>query len=175
MSDASKRFEEAQKRFQDARNFFSSDDLVMVEEAAAEVARRMPKPKLHEREVVTRTLDRQSEAVAYTYDLVSSKTMGHLRELSIRSPSTNFSLLIVTDGVNRLSRTYTELTTLATISELVDAFPELDDNGAATGNYVVRIEELRWTTDCLISIHIEQPSQSITFLNLFAVFNEYLS
>lgn len=170
--NARRRFEEILSKYEELRRFFP-DDLVMVEEVAEEIARRMPKvPK--PREVVPRTVDHKNQLVKNAADLVNTNVGGKLKELVIRSPSQNFGIYILADGITQLSKTYTELTALSPHSDLIDAYPETNNYGELTGNYVVKIGELYWTSDCLISIRID-GDDPITFNNLWVSWDSYIT
>lgn len=167
MSDPQKRFEEVNKRFQEVRELFPTEpDLVMVEELAEEIGRRMPKvPK--RREAVTRTLDHKNQIVKNAYNLVNvTNVRGELKELVIRSPSQNFGVYILADGVTKLARSYTNLTGLSPHSEFMDAYEEAGD-----GVYVVKLKEMSWLENFLATVNV---SETITFYNLWALWNEYI-
>jgi len=138
----------------------------MVEEFAEEIARRMPKvPK--PREFVTRTLDHKNYPVKNVYNMVNvSNVGGKLKELVIRSPSQNFGVYILADGVVKLARSYTELTSLSPHSEFVDAYEE-----AENGVYVVKVKEISWLQNFLATVNVEE---TITFHNLWANWLEYV-
>ena len=159
---------EVRKRFEELRGLFPAEpDLVMVEEFAEEIARRMPKvPK--PREVVTRTLDHKNQVVKNAYNMVNVPNVGgKLKELVIRSPSQNFGVYILADGVAKLARSYTELAGLSPHSEFVDAYEE-----AGNGVYVVNIKEISWLENFLVTVNVEE---TITFHNLWALWDELIS
>ncbi len=159
--------EDLRRRFQEIRNFFPDEpDLVMIEEFAEEIARRTPKvPK--PREVVTRTLDHKNQVVKNAYNMVNVNVGGKLKELAIRSPSQNFGVYILADGVTKLARSYTELTGLSPHSDFMDAYEE-----AENGVYVVNIKEISWLENFLVTVNVEE---TITFHNLWALWNELIS
>jgi len=162
----SRKKEEILRRFEELRELFPAEpDLVMVEEFAEEIARRTKPPKL--REVVTRTLDRKDEPVTHVFDVVKARVGGRLRELVVRSPSKNFSILILADGVTKLSRSYEELEAISPHLEMIDAYEE-----AENGVYVLCIREMHWTSNFLASILVDEK---ITFTHLFCLWDEYIS
>lgn len=131
-------------------------------EAGAELAKKIPKP----REAVTKFLDRVNEPVRYRYDLVKTDLPGRLKEITIRSPSTSFSLLIMVDGVKKIERSYTEMAAMSAYSDTIDAFEEVDG-----GVYIIHIKDINWTTTIEATLHVDDGP--ITFQNLWAVWNEF--
>ena len=157
---------EAFKRFEELSKLFPEEtDLVALEEIVSEtrekIIERIPKP----RKALTRILDRKDEAVRYTFDLVRSSVEGKLNEITIRSPSQNFSTLIIADGVKKLSRTYSELLQISPHSQLIDAYEE-----AENGVYILHIKEMYWRERFLATLYVDQGS--ITFNNIWAVWEE---
>jgi len=136
---------------------------MLGETIAEEVAEKLPKPK----EIVTRTLDRKDEVVNRTYDVIKAEVPGKLTEIVIRSPTKDFSVLIVADGVAKLSRTYDELAALSPHSEFLDAYEE-----AENGVYLVHIKEMHWVSNFLATVYVDG---SVTFHNIFAVWEEHLA
>lgn len=180
------------RRYEELRRLFPAEpDLAMIEELAEEIARRLPTPWPREivrpireiireipgapPEIVTppalevrqRVFDRDDLAVTHAYSVIETAAGGRLDELTIMSPSTNFSVLILADGVRKLSKTYTELTVIASHLEMIDAFED-----AENGVYVVHIKNLRWVSDCLVSVRV---TAKIIFNNIFCVYDEYLT
>ena len=143
------RAEEIFRRFEELTSIFPREvDLVELEEAAREagreLAKRVPKPK----ELVTRIVDKKDYPVKYTFDIIKTNLPGKLSELSIVSPSQMFSLLIVSDGVKKLSRSYSELAELSPYSRTVDAYEE-------DGTFLVRIGEMDWLQNFLATLYVD--------------------
>jgi hypothetical protein len=162
------RFKKIIEEFEIVSALFPKEvDLVEIEEAAREIgeeiSRRVKIPKILE--AVTRTIDRANEPVTHTFDIIKSDTRGRLREATVRSPSSNFSVLMLSDGVTRLSRSYSELANISQYLESIDAYQAED------GTYVLRIGEINWTSSFLLTIYVKEK---IVFNNIFAVYDEYI-
>jgi len=114
----------------------------------------------------TNFVDEVNYTVSTKFKLVETSRRGRLRELSIRSPSSNFTITVITDGLQQFSRSYTEFQTLSPHSTLIDAFEDSQD-----GTYVLHIDEISWRNNATI---ILRALESITFENIFVVFEEFL-
>jgi len=135
-------------------------DIVEIEEMAREIAKKIPRL----RETITRTLDLKNVRVEGTFNIINSKVGGKLKELVVRSPSPKFSLYILADGIPRITRSYTELTSISQHSELLDAYEE-------NGNYIVRLKDLNWLQNFMATISVEEPT---TFNNIWSIWDEYV-
>jgi hypothetical protein len=72
---------------------------------------------------------------------------------------------MLSDGVTRLSRSYSELTAISQHLECIDAYQAEDET------YVLHIGEINWTSSFLLTIYVKEK---IVFNNLFAVYDEYI-
>lgn len=112
----------------------------------------------------TKTLDSTNFPVKTRHVLVNTAIEGEiagvLKEISIKSPSSAFSIIIILDGEKRLERTFTELQALSETSNLVDAFEDKDNL------FVLHIGELFWNTEGFIELVAN--SGAIIFNNVFA-------
>jgi hypothetical protein len=131
-------------------------------ETGAELARKMPRP----REMITKTLDKVNEPVRYKLDIIKVDAPGRLREFTIKSPTPNFSLLIMTDGVRRVDRPYSELAKLSPQSNIIEAFQD-----AENGVYVLSIKDISWAKSGLVTLYVDIGT--ITFSSLWAVWEEH--
>jgi len=151
------------KRFQEIASIFPREvDLVELEEAAREAGREFAKRLPRPREFITRTFDKRNLPVRFSLDVIKTNVMGKLREFVLLSPSTKFSILVIADGVTKLSRTYDQLAEISPHSAFIDAYP-------SNGGYGVRLGEMSWISDFLLSIYVEEP---ITFSHIFCIWDE---
>ncbi|MEM3484790.1 MAG: hypothetical protein QXI12_04140 [Candidatus Methanomethyliaceae archaeon] len=128
--------------------------LVIAEEFAREVAQSQKRR-------ITNIVDRRDLLVNYSFMIFDSKTEGQLKELIIVSPSPDFSLSIVSDGVIRVNRSYAELERFDTKS--ITAFKNEYDE------YVVGVEGFSWITGCTAVLRVSSPTQ---MRSIFAVYDE---
>lgn len=142
--------------------FPEEPDLVMVEELARELAKTVARP----REISTKILDLKNKVVRYSFDIIKENLPGHIKEITVRSPSKNFSILIMADNIVKINRSYEELAALSPSSETISAYKEVE-----SGLYVLHIKDIYWTTNILATIYVAQP---ITFNNIWAVFDVQL-
>jgi len=142
--------------------------LIVTEEFAREVGERVGEAveRVKPERLVSRILDRKNWSINAPTELVSSNRRGRLKELTMMSNSNRFDLFIQTDNVVRLYRSYSDLASLSPFSEYIDAFEE-------DGTYVVRIGELNWLANCIISIYPHR-GQSITLTRVFGKYDEYV-
>ena len=138
------------------------EDLMrMARQIGEELAKKMPKPK----EISTKILDKKNFPVKKTFDLVNVNLPGRLKEVIIRSPSTDFSILIMSDGYKKMDRSYSELAEISEHSEDIDAYEE-----AGNGVYVVKLKDIYWIESFIATIYVDNP---ITFHNLWVSYEIY--
>lgn len=152
------------EKFEKLSSLFGRDlDLVLVEEFAREVgekiARRVPLERL-----VTRTIDRDNVLIRGSEDLIDSRVRGRLRELVLKSPSTDFRVTIMRDGRRILERSFTELMEISPYSDTIDAFQEPE-----SGIYILKLSNISWLSDFLLTI----TATEVTFNKVFIIWNEY--
>lgn len=127
---------------------------------AKEFAKRVPRP----RQPKTKSFYRKNLPVEHSYDVVKTNVMGSLREFAVKSPSDNFMVLMLTDGVVRVSDWYSDLADHSSISEWIDAYQDAVDN-----EYVVRIGPTSWTEKCLLTVRVKAP---VKLSKVIAVWDE---
>ena len=161
---ARERFEELRSQYEELRDLFPAEpDQVMVEEVAEEMARRMPRPaKL--REIVTRTIDWKSKRVEFELSLFDVKVGGKLQELMLRGPSKNYSIVLVTDGILRLYKTFEEMEVVSAYLDTIDAFEE-------NGVYLLHLKDYSWLESAYSVISVKE---TIVFDNVFLKWDELI-
>lgn len=151
--------------------------LILAEELARDIGRevannlRFPKAEVVPREVVvptsevklSHTVDKKDYTTSDVYTIVDTKSSGTLKEATVRSTSTNYSIYIEADGIEKIYRTFVELEDISSYLEFIDAF-EVD------GVYILRIGELHWTNSFRLVL---RPSASVLFKNIIALWEEY--
>ncbi|MEM2365709.1 MAG: hypothetical protein QXL06_02070 [Nitrososphaerota archaeon] len=153
------------------KDLLPSDLGIMVfiaEEVARETAREITKNVKKEKVIktTTRSIDFKNEVVNKAFDVIKSELSGRLIELSIRSPSPNFYIMAFSDGKTLIDRSYNELLSLSSSSEIIDAYRE-----AESGVYVFHLKDIKWSNNFIVRIY---PSEAITMHNIFAVWEEYV-
>ena len=122
----------------------------------------------------TKTLDKRNYTVTNYYHLTPpenqstlylSENEGRLKEITIRSPSTNFRIKLFVDDVEKLNQTYTDLTALSPHTEILDAYQETEG-----GNYVLHIKDVIWTEKIQVILYAE--GAPINFQHIWAVWEE---
>jgi len=113
-------------------------------------------------EVVTKVFDKENIKVSYSIDIVESKIAGSLREMIIVSPTKNFSVIIVADGILKLRRDFGSLLEISQYLESIDAFEK-------NGGYVLRLSNISWIENILITIYVDEPT---TFKYIYAIWDE---
>lgn len=81
-------------------------------------------------------------AAGGTFDPISVTGSGVLDELMVLSPNTSFGVAVAVDGSTILSKTYAQLNALTQSLRCVSAFAELDENGDATGKYLIHLKDI---------------------------------
>jgi len=156
------------KRFTELSSIFPRGiDLVELEEMARETARELSKRIPRPREVVTKFFDKRDWYVRYSLDIIKTYNMGKLRELLVRSPSSNFEIRVFADGVEIINRSYSELEEISPTLSTIDAYQEED-----SGLYILRIENISWITQFQLSLKANTP---ITFNQILAIWDEKIT
>ena len=92
---------------------------------------------------------------------------GQLEQLHVRSPNTDFRVLIAVDGVSVFNKTYAEIRQISQNSPEISAFAELDENGDATGYYVASLRNIPYYDSILVRVQ-NTGLVPVTFSQLFA-------
>lgn len=155
------------KCFEEIASIFPREiDLVEIEEVAREVGRELakrigrielPKPK-------TEIIDKKNFTVRGNFELLNVNLRGELKELFIKSPSPNFSILFMRDNSRIIDKKFTELQEVTQELEFIAAF---DDNGS----YVLNIKDIKWISQCMILL---TAHEQITFQNIFARYDLFV-
>jgi len=98
-------------------------------------------------------------------------TMGQgiLKEIIIRSPSTDFNIIILIDDSEVLNESYSEFSVIGQNSSCITAVEELDYDGNPTGYYVVSIRLLA----CREGIEVKVVNTGTSSITLPHVFVDY--
>lgn len=102
--------------------------------------------------------------------ILSRAGRGAMDEFQVRSPNTDFKVLITVDGATQLEKTYAELRLLEQNSPSISAFAELDEDGNPTGYYVASIRGVPYYSSILVRVQ-NTGVAPITFSQLFAKHN----
>jgi len=117
----------------------------------------LPKPK-------TETIDKKNFTVKGNFELLNVKLRGELKELLIKSPSPNFSILLMCDNIRIMDRKFTELQEVTQELDFIAAF---EDNGS----YILNIKDIKWIDQCMILL---TAHEQITFQNIFARYDLFI-
>lgn len=137
--------------------------IVLIDELEREVERALK--KVQPRDVVTKFIDQDNVRVLGVRDVISVKGRGWLKELTIKAEPKDFSIIMLADGSKRLNRTFEELRAISEYLEFVDAFD-------VEGEHVVRIKDIKWASDFLLTI---STSEEVVFKKIFGIWDEELS
>lgn len=119
------------------------------------------------RDVVSRIFDNRDQTVSKTFDLLKVEGLGRLREITISSPSIDFSLLLEVDDKVLIDRSYSELAEISPHSQIVDAFSDSE-----SGLYILHIGEVKWVRKALATIYVTEGLGPITFDALWVAWEE---
>lgn len=142
-------------------------DLVAIEELAREVGEQIGKKIPFIQKPRTRILDKKDITIRHIYSLLDSRVRGKLRELTLKSQSKDYSILIQADGVKKISRTFDQLMDVSQSLEFIDAMEVADDG------YSLHIKELSWLNNCLINVY-PVGDKIITFSDVFVLWDDFI-
>lgn len=103
------------------------------------------------REVVADFSSKEIAAGGY-FDPISVVGSGELYEIMILSPNTSFGVTVAVDGTTILSKTYTELHAITQPLRSVSAFPELDEDGDPTGQYLIHLKDISFLESLVVRV-----------------------
>ena len=109
------------------------------------------KPTKRGRQKTADYLSQAIDAGAYL-DVISVDGSGELDELMVLCPNTSFGVTIAVDGTTILSKTYSQLNAVTQTLSFVSAFAEVDENGDATGNYLIHIKNISFLSSLVARI-----------------------
>ena len=92
---------------------------------------------------------------------------GQLEQFHIRSPNTDFRILIAVDMRGFFAKTYDEIRQISQHSPEISAFAELDENGDPTGHYVASIRDIPYESSIWVRVQ-NTGASPVTFSQLFA-------
>lgn len=92
---------------------------------------------------------------------------GQLEQFHVRSPNTDFGILILVDRIGFLWKTYDEIRQISQNSPELSAFAELDQSGDATGYYIASIRNIPYHSSILVRVQ-NTGAAPVTFSQLFA-------
>ncbi|GAI31608.1 unnamed protein product, partial [marine sediment metagenome] len=91
-------------------------------------------------------------------------------QFHVRSPNTNFRVLIVVDGLSVFSKTYDEIREIQQNSPELSAFAELDEDGDLTGFYIASLRNIPYEDSILVRVQ-NIDLLPVTFSQLFAKYS----
>ncbi len=92
---------------------------------------------------------------------------GELEQFHVRSPNTDFRILIIIDGISVFSKTYAGIRLIGQNSPEISAFAELDEDGDLTGFYVASLRNIPYQSSVLVRVQ-NTGLVPVTFSQLFA-------
>lgn len=98
---------------------------------------------------------------------------GQLEQFHIRSPNTDFRILIAVDEVSVFSKTYSEIRQISQSSPEISAFAELNEDGDLTGYYVASLRNIPYRSSILVWVQ-NTSLAPVTFSQLFAKYTKEL-
>lgn len=113
---------------------------------------------------VTRTIDWKEKRVEFELSLFDVKVGGKLQELMLRGPSKNYSIVLVTDGILRLYKTFEEMEVVSAYLDTIDAFEE-------NGVYLLHLKDYSWLESAYSVISVKE---TIVFDNVFLKWDELI-
>ena len=119
--------------------------------------------------VATRFVDLAGSTVAVGewLTVLQEFVAGQSEQFHVRSPNTDFRVLIAVDWVSVFSKTYDEIRQISQNSPELSAFAELDENGDATGYYVASLRNIPYYDSILVRVQ-NTGLVPVTFSQLFA-------
>ncbi|MCR8463648.1 MAG: hypothetical protein QXH55_05670 [Candidatus Korarchaeota archaeon] len=124
--------------------------LLLVEEFAR-IMSELTQKQIPTIQPKTYIVDIKNFVIDKEYEIINVNCAGHLKELIIVSTNTNFSINLVLDGII-LFESLENLMSISEELESVDAYEK-------DGKYVLRITDLKWVKNIIISIKTTNPIQ----------------
>ncbi|MBA7521247.1 hypothetical protein ES705_13352 [subsurface metagenome] len=99
--------------------------------------------------------------------ILEESEAGELEQFHVRSPNTDFRILIDVDGVSVFNKTYDEIREIQQNSPELSAFAELDEDGDPTDHYIASIRNIPYESSILVRVQ-NTGLVVVTFSQLFA-------
>ncbi|MBA7609789.1 hypothetical protein ES703_16983 [subsurface metagenome] len=112
-------------------------------------------------------LARSSLGPARVLTVLEEYGAGQLEQFHVRSPNTDFEILIAVDMRSFFEKTYDEIREIQQNSPELSAFAELDENGDPTGHYIASIRNIPYENSIWVRVE-NTGSAPVTFSQLFA-------
>lgn len=117
----------------------------------------------------TRFIDMAGSVVAAGewLTILQEYAAGELEQFHVRSPNTDFRILIAVDGLSVFSKTYDGIRLISQNSPEISAFAELNEDGDPTGYYVASLRNIPYENSIWVRVQNTGPAP-VTFAQLFA-------
>ncbi|GAJ01930.1 unnamed protein product [marine sediment metagenome] len=99
--------------------------------------------------------------------ILQESEAGELEQFHVRSPNTDFRILIGVDGVSVFNKTYDEIREIQQNSPELSAFAELNEDGDLTGFYIASLRNIPYESSILVRVQ-NTGLVVVTFSQLFA-------
>jgi len=110
---------------------------------------------------VTRKIDKRNHMIRGTEVIFDRTGRGLLREVSIKSPTTEFSLYVNIDGIRIVDDTYTNLAEIAPDLEFLSAVP-------SDSYYTIAVVNLAFQYSAKVMVGVPSP---VTFNRIFVLYD----
>ena len=138
--------------------------LAIAEETARVKAEKV-KVELTPPKPVTRVVDLKDRLVKAELTFFEAKAPGSLHELMLSSSDKEYSIMLVTDGILKLYKSWDEMQAISQYLDTVDAFKE-------DAEYVLSIKGFSWSESAYAVVSVKKP---ITFSNIFVKWDELVA
>ncbi len=141
--------------------------LAVAEETAREMARvkaEKVKVELAPPKPVTRVVELKDRLVKAELTVFEAKAPGSLHELMLRSSDKEYSIMLVTDGILKLYKSWDEMQAVSQYLDTVAAFEE-------NGEYILHVKDFSWLESAYAVVSVKKP---MNFSNIFIKYDLYL-
>ncbi len=112
---------------------------------------------------ITHTIDWKQKLVEFANTLLEVTVAAKLYEVMIKSPSKNFSIRFITDGLCQVDKNFEEMQAISDYLTSIDAFED-------EGEYVTRLENYSWRNSAKFIITVNEP---ITFSQIYLKYEQF--
>lgn len=132
--------------------------LIRARETAKQMAKLIPEPPKLEVKPAKRTLihTERNISIGVSKNLIDEKGEGELKDILLITDSSSYKVRVMRDGEVLYDEQYSWFRSVSQEVENIGAYPEVDSEGAETGNYILNLKNISFRRR--MRVYMETPS-----------------
>ncbi len=113
----------------------------------------------------THVIDRRNILLKGRETVLDVVGCGVLQELMVKAGSSEFEVAVVKDAEHFVYGSYSKYAEVSADLEGIDAYPERDEDGALTGNYVFKVKDVEFSRSLTVEL---STAEAVMFKAIYA-------